>query len=387
MHLQLDKKESDCSVFPEKTLDNPNTSLQALQSGQEGCNFSFIREKVSQDGYNWRKYGQKLVKGNEFTRSYYKCTHPNCQAKKQLEQLRNGKITDTIYFGQHAHPRPHFNVPIAVGFVVSVVEERPDGPSSTNVKDEASVEHGCTRQQIKTLEPLPLSTVFSSNDVQGAHSKSPRSGGKRTNVMPTLLQVDKSTAEPRIVVQTLSEVDIVNDGYRWRKYGQKLVKRNPNPRSYYRCSNPGCPVKKHVERASYDPKVVVTTYEGQHDHDLPPARTVTHHVEANNYAAHDNNSGNKSAGNAACLETGDNTSFDSEGRSNEQLNNEGNVKSRAEDTVGFHIVIHPSVGPERTTSEQDQQDETSASIKERDTIGLDTIVNSSSEFPVDQMKT
>lgn len=49
-------------------------------------------------------------------------------------------------------------------------------------------------------------------------------------------------------------------------------------RSYYRCSNTGCPVKKHVERASHDPKVVITTYEGQHDHTLPSSssRTVTH---------------------------------------------------------------------------------------------------------------
>lgn len=41
---------------------------------------------------------------------------------------------------------------------------------------------------------------------------------------------DKPGSDPRVVVQTLSEVDIVNDGYRWRKYGQKLVKGNPNPR-------------------------------------------------------------------------------------------------------------------------------------------------------------
>lgn len=36
--------------------------------------------------------------------------------------------------------------------------------------------------------------------------------------------------EPRVVVQTTSDVDILDDGYRWRKYGQKVVKGNPNPR-------------------------------------------------------------------------------------------------------------------------------------------------------------
>ena len=47
--------------------------------------------------------------------------------------------------------------------------------------------------------------------------------------------IDMSTAsravrEPRVVIQTTSEVDILDDGYRWRKYGQKVVKGNPNPR-------------------------------------------------------------------------------------------------------------------------------------------------------------
>ena len=41
---------------------------------------------------------------------------------------------------------------------------------------------------------------------------------------------NRTVREPRVVVQTMSDIDILDDGYRWRKYGQKVVKGNPNPR-------------------------------------------------------------------------------------------------------------------------------------------------------------
>lgn len=82
----------------------------------------------------------------------------------------------------------------------------------------------------------------------------------------------RTIREPRIVVQTTSEIDILDDGYRWRKYGQKVVKGNTNPRSYYKCTSNGCPVRKHVERAHQDMRSVITTYEGKHNHEVPAAR-------------------------------------------------------------------------------------------------------------------
>lgn len=42
--------------------------------------------------------------------------------------------------------------------------------------------------------------------------------------------VKKTYSDARKVVHTISEVDIINDCYRWRKYGQKFVKGNANPR-------------------------------------------------------------------------------------------------------------------------------------------------------------
>ncbi|KAF8652445.1 hypothetical protein HU200_062777 [Digitaria exilis] len=60
-----------------------------------------------EDGYNWRKYGQKQVKGSENPRSYYKCTYHSCSMKKKVERsLADGRITQIVYKGAHNHPKP-----------------------------------------------------------------------------------------------------------------------------------------------------------------------------------------------------------------------------------------------------------------------------------------
>lgn len=64
----------------------------------------------------------------------------------------------------------------------------------------------------------------------------------------------------------------IDDGYRWRKYGQKIIKGAPFPRSYYRCTVPDCPARKHVEGDPDDANSI--TYEGTHSHDKPAPGTT-----------------------------------------------------------------------------------------------------------------
>ncbi|XP_076939218.1 putative WRKY transcription factor 57 [Bidens hawaiensis] len=91
----------------------------------------------------------------------------------------------------------------------------------------------------------------------------------------------KTIRQPRFAFITKSEIDHLEDGYKWRKYGQKAVKNSLFPRSYYRCTSNKCTVKKRVERSSEDPTTVITTYEGQHCHHSIgfPRGLMPHHDE------------------------------------------------------------------------------------------------------------
>ncbi|KAK1270226.1 putative WRKY transcription factor 75 [Acorus gramineus] len=91
-------------------------------------------------------------------------------------------------------------------------------------------------------------------------------------------KMKKKVRREKYAFQTRSQVDILDDGYRWRKYGQKSVKNNKFPRSYYRCTHQGCSVKKQVQRLSKDEGVVVTTYEGIHTHPIQKSNDNFEHI-------------------------------------------------------------------------------------------------------------
>ncbi|KAL4574312.1 hypothetical protein LXL04_021141 [Taraxacum kok-saghyz] len=109
-------------------------------------------------------------------------------------------------------------------------------------------------------EDRPESSAASGDAASFGKPPSSETGGKVKKKGP------KRIRQQRFAFMTKSEIDHLEDGYRWRKYGQKAVKNSPFPRSYYRCTNSKCTVKKRVERSSTDPTTVITTYEGQHCH-------------------------------------------------------------------------------------------------------------------------
>ncbi|KAL3521321.1 hypothetical protein ACH5RR_019470 [Cinchona calisaya] len=58
-----------------------------------------------EDGYTWRKYGQKIILNSRFPRSYFRCTHKrlyDCPAKKQVQRMENDpNIFEVTYLGNH----------------------------------------------------------------------------------------------------------------------------------------------------------------------------------------------------------------------------------------------------------------------------------------------
>ena len=68
--------------------------------------FRSVMRASSTDGYNWRKYGQKQVKSPTGSRSYYRCTHSECCAKKIECSDHSGHVVEVVYKSQHSHDPP-----------------------------------------------------------------------------------------------------------------------------------------------------------------------------------------------------------------------------------------------------------------------------------------
>lgn len=162
------------------------------------------------------------------------------------------------------------------------------GPASAPSDGVIAVEMPSTTEELQQLEPREVvsdsdsdlkgeavkscrgaSGEFSSSCHENMHgTKDPRNSAHESELgnKASRRKKQKKEPQPRVALQTRTDTDILDDGYKWRKYGQKAVKNNIHPRSYYRCTHQNCLVKKRVERCVHDPGLVMTTYQGQHNH-------------------------------------------------------------------------------------------------------------------------
>lgn len=86
----------------------PRCSVKVKAEGGTGL------EGPLDDGYTWRKYGQKDILGAKHPRGYYRCTHRHtrsCGATKQVQRTdEDPTIFHVIYRGEHTcFPVPHFS--------------------------------------------------------------------------------------------------------------------------------------------------------------------------------------------------------------------------------------------------------------------------------------
>ncbi|CAK8531283.1 unnamed protein product [Lathyrus sativus] len=93
-----------------KSWKRKNNNTKILE-----CHLSV--EKIKEDPWTWRKYGEKIIKGSSHPRSYYKCSSfKDCSAKKLVEKSKNKENTYVVtYKGQHNHKEPKYNHKSVIG--------------------------------------------------------------------------------------------------------------------------------------------------------------------------------------------------------------------------------------------------------------------------------
>ncbi|KAK4735674.1 hypothetical protein R3W88_009935 [Solanum pinnatisectum] len=178
--LNSESSSSDEDSSPKKPrAEHIKTKTSRVYMRTEPSDTSLIVK----DGYQWRKYGQKVTRDNPSPRAYFKCSFaPTCPVKKKVQRsVEDQSILVATYEGEHNHSK-----------VDTVTTTSPS--SRFNPKNNlsgnytASVMPSSTTNIINTSGPKPMLTLDLAqpktleNDVKKVHSNtstSSASGHKR----------------------------------------------------------------------------------------------------------------------------------------------------------------------------------------------------------------
>uniref|UniRef100_A0A6N2K1A1 WRKY domain-containing protein n=1 Tax=Salix viminalis TaxID=40686 RepID=A0A6N2K1A1_SALVM len=96
---------AESSSLDEESSKRPKENLKSKISTAYFRTSEFDPSLVVKDGYQWRKYGQKVTRDNPSPRAYFKCSFsPSCPVKKKVQKsAENPTILVATYEGEHNH--------------------------------------------------------------------------------------------------------------------------------------------------------------------------------------------------------------------------------------------------------------------------------------------
>ncbi|XP_021893877.1 probable WRKY transcription factor 67 [Carica papaya] len=120
------------------------------------------------DGFAWRKYGQKDILKANHPRSYFRCTHKTdqkCQATKQVQKIRDDPpLYRTTYYGHHTcknflNANHLVNESIQLGFSITNDSiKRDHTPFSISFPSSSSLKNECKQEVLTTNNQLSSSS-------------------------------------------------------------------------------------------------------------------------------------------------------------------------------------------------------------------------------------
>ncbi|KAK7336018.1 hypothetical protein VNO80_28213 [Phaseolus coccineus] len=99
---------SESSSTDEESCKKPKEDIKTTVSRVYVRTEASDTSLIVKDGYQWRKYGQKVTRDNPSPRAYFKCSFaPSCPVKKKVQRsVDDQSVLVATYEGEHNHPHP-----------------------------------------------------------------------------------------------------------------------------------------------------------------------------------------------------------------------------------------------------------------------------------------